>query len=252
MTRKHAKSAAPEQDQPAGGGATRPALDNQQIYDMVFRAIADRRLPPGMKLSEERLGRVFGVSRTRLREAFFRLAQDRIITLEPNRGAFVAKPSARETREVFAARRAIEVAVVAQLASDANPGALEQLRHHLTLESEARRQGDRARLTRLTGDFHTLLAVLTGNSHFHEIMRRLVALSSLIISLYDAPGASACQDHEHEAIVDAIAARDAPTATARLQQHLTHVEASLFVDDGNPDAFDIEAVFAGMLNDVRS
>lgn len=81
-------------------------------------------------------------------------------------------------------------------------------------------------------------------------MRRLVALSSVIISLYDAPEASACQDHEHQSIVDAIATRDASTATERLRDHLNHVEASLFVDDGNPDAFDIEAVFAGMLNDV--
>lgn len=232
------------------GAGVPPAVDNQQIYDMIFRAIAERRLPPGIKLSEERLGRVFGVSRTRLREVFFRLAQDRILTLEPNRGAFVAKPSVRETREVFAARRAIEVAVVAQLAKEGNAPALARLRQHLALEAQARQQCDRAELTRLTGDFHVLLAELTENSHFHEIMRRLVALSSLIISLYDSPGATACQDHEHATIVDAIASHDTDTATVRLLAHLDHVEHSLIVGEASHDAFDIEAVFAGMLAKV--
>ncbi|MFN3579100.1 MAG: GntR family transcriptional regulator, partial [Pseudomonas sp.] len=103
-----------EQDQTTSNNS-RPALDNQRIYDLMFSAIANRKLPPGIKISEERLCRVFGVSRTRLREVFFRLAQDRIITLKPNRGAYVTRPSVKDSNEVFAARRAIEVAVVAAL-----------------------------------------------------------------------------------------------------------------------------------------
>lgn len=237
---------SPPQDKPTQ--ASKPvALDNQRIYDLMFSAIANRKLPPGTKISEERLCRVFGVSRTRLREVFFRLAQDRIITLKPNRGAYVARPSLKETSEVFAARRAIEVAVVEHLASHTNPEALARLNQHLAEEAEARSQGDHARLTQLTGEFHLLLAELTDNGLFYDIVRRLVALTSLIISLYDSPGASACKDEEHRDIVAAIERGDSGTAEARLLTHLDHVEKSVQIREEDPEDFDIEAVFAEAL-----
>ncbi len=222
-----------------------PALDNQRIYDLMFEAIAHRKLPPGTKLSEERLCRVFGVSRTRLREVFFRLAQDRIITLKPNHGAYVASPSARETSEVFAARRAIVVAIVETLAHRIDHDALLRLDEHLQQETRARQSHDHAALTRLTGDFHLLLAELTGNSLFIDITRRLVALSSLIISLYDSPDASACKDHEHHDIVARIRAGDADGAREQLLVHLQHVEQTLRLDDD--EHFDLESVFEALL-----
>lgn len=221
--------------------------DNQGIYDLMFAAIANRKLPPGLKLSEERLCRVFGVSRTRLREVFFRLAQDRIITLKHNRGAYVTRPTARDALEVFAARRAIEVSVVEQLAASASPQVLARLQQHLDEEASARADKDHSRLTQLTGDFHGLLAELTGNTIFSDIVRRLTALSSLIICLYDSPSSSACKDDEHGDIVQAIATGDVAKARALMLEHLEHVEKSLKIDDEEQDDFDIESVFTAML-----
>lgn len=221
--------------------------DNQSIYDLMFAAIANRKLPPGLKLSEERLSRVFGVSRTRLREVFFRLAQDRIITLKHNRGAYVTRPTARDTVEVFAARRAIEVSVVEQLATASRTDVLARLNAHLAEEAAARKAHDHSRLTQLTGDFHLLLAELTGNSIFSDIVRRLTALSSLIICLYDSPSAAACKDDEHSSIVEAIASGNPMKARELMLEHLEHVEKSLKIDDEEQDDFDIESVFKEML-----
>lgn len=221
--------------------------DNQSIYDMMFAAIAHRKLPPGLKLSEERLCRVFGVSRTRLREVFFRLAQDRIITLKPNHGAYVTRPSAKDALEVFAARRALEVSVVEVLALKADEAVLTRLQQHLQDEAQARAEGQHERLTQLTGEFHLLLAELTGNSLFTDIMRRLTALSSLIISLYDSPNASACKDDEHSEIVEAIRTADVAQVRHLMLEHLDHVEKSLKIDDEDQEDFDIESVFSEML-----
>lgn len=227
---------------------TKQVKDNQSIYDLMFAAIANRKLPPGLKLSEERLCRVFGVSRTRLREVFFRLSQDRIITLKQNRGAYVTRPTARDAVEVFAARRAIEVSVVEQLASSPSAHVIKRLQQHLAEEAQARAEKNHARLTQLTGDFHILLAELSGNSIFSDIVRRLTALSSLIISLYDSPAASACKDDEHNAIVEAIEKGDASVASELMLEHLEHVEKSLKIDDDELDDFDIESVFNEMLS----
>lgn len=224
-----------------------PGLDTQAIYQLMFKAIALRKIPPGTKLSEERLCKVFGVSRTRLREVFLRLSQDRIITQRMNRGAYVSEPTAQDTEEVFAARRAIESAIVEELARDCSREALQRLREHLQQETDARTQGNHDRLTQLTADFHVLLAELTGNSIYLDIVRRLVALSSLIIYLYDSPGARACKDDEHHALVQAIEDGKPEQARKLLLQHLQHVEESLRTNRDNPDDFDIEDVFTDLL-----
>ena len=84
------------------------------IYERIWTAIVDHSLPPGTKLTEDRLGEIFGVGRTRIRQVLFQLAHEGVVTLQHNRGAFVAQPSVREAREVFEARRAIEWAVIAR------------------------------------------------------------------------------------------------------------------------------------------
>ena len=73
-----------------------PSVD--AIHQRVLGAIVEHRLPPGTKLGEERLAKVFGVSRTQIRQVLERLAHDRIATVVPNRGAFVSSPTVEEAR----------------------------------------------------------------------------------------------------------------------------------------------------------
>lgn len=75
-------------------------------------AILERRLGPGSRLPEEQLADIFASSRGRIRRVLLALAQERIVVIQPSRGAFVASPDAVEAREVLAARRMIEVGVM--------------------------------------------------------------------------------------------------------------------------------------------
>jgi DNA-binding GntR family transcriptional regulator len=63
---------------------------------------------PGTKLSEQKLGDIFQVSRTLVRQALNQLSRDRLVTLERARGAFVAMPSVEEARQVFEVRAMLE------------------------------------------------------------------------------------------------------------------------------------------------
>jgi len=86
------------------------------------------------------------------------------------------------------------------------------LRGHLASEARRARPADRATLARLTGEFHVLLAETTGNRLFSDNLRRLAALTGLVIAQYDAAATSACPEHEHGDIVAAIEAGDAKRA----------------------------------------
>ena len=65
----------------------------QRIVDSITAAIVERRLMPGTKLSEQKIADIFKVSRTLVRQALNQLSRDRLVVLEPARGAFVATPS---------------------------------------------------------------------------------------------------------------------------------------------------------------
>src|SRR5690349_7106037 len=86
-----------------------------RIVESITTAIVERRLMPGTKLAEQQIADIFDVSRTLVRQALNRLSRDHLVTLEPARGAFVAKPSAEEARQVFEVRRMVETALVRQL-----------------------------------------------------------------------------------------------------------------------------------------
>ena len=218
-------------------------LTNQDIYDRIYAAISERRLLPGTKLSEERLAQAFHASRTRVREVLLRLSQELIVEAHPNRGAFVASPTQEDMHHVFAVRRALERAVAAELADRYGGQTIALLRGHLDSEARARATGDRPALARLTGDFHVRLAETTGNRIFTENLRRLVALTGLIIAQYDAHAISACPEHEHEDIVKAIEAGDAKRAERLMLLHLAHVEQGIQPPGSVSNEVNFERIF---------
>ncbi|MBS9477528.1 GntR family transcriptional regulator [Ancylobacter radicis] len=197
------------------------------IRARILQAIFERRLPPGEKLTEERLAGLFGVSRTVVRQALARLAQDGIVEQRPNRGAFVAAPTRADARHVLAARAVVEPEVARSLACGCTASGLARLRHHVATENAARANGDRGTLVRLTGEFHVALAEEAGNPVFVRLLTELQALSSLSILLYERGEHAACPPSEHAAILAAIEQGDAELAARRMREHIAHVADEL-------------------------
>ena len=204
----------------------------------------EHKLPPGTQLVEERLARIFNVSRTKVREAIGRLVHDQIATNIPNRGAFVSSPTAQEARDVFFARRLIEPTLVRSVAMSATPKHIQQLRKHLEREAAAREGDDPVAIIPLSGEFHILLAEISGNSFLVRTLRELESLTALIIILYDAPDEQHCPYDDHPRLVDAIEARNAELAAELMQHHLEHVEHSLKLEPPESGEVDLESVFA--------
>jgi DNA-binding GntR family transcriptional regulator len=214
-----------------------------EIYERIYVAILEHRLHPGTKLGEERLADIFGVSRARVREVLARLAHEQIVELFPQRGAYVAKPTPEQARDVFEARRLIEPAVLRRLVETLSPEKIQRMRQHVELEADARRRGDKRAVIRLSGEFHTLLAELAGNSALARTMRELCMLTCLTIFLYDAPTAQSCRDDEHQMIIDAVARKDRARAEKIMLEHLDHIEGSVKLEGDNGEA-DLEMILA--------
>jgi DNA-binding GntR family transcriptional regulator len=204
-----------------------------RIYRAVVNAVMSHRLAPGTRLGEADFCELYQVSRTTVRKALQRLAPAHIVNLRPNRGAVVASPSPQEARDIFASRRALEREIVPLVIRNATPASLELIRAALDAEQQARASGDRASWIRLGGEFHLLLAQLSGNAVLQRFMGELVSRCSLIIALYENPGAPMCGNDEHRELLAMIEQGQVGPASALIEHHLLEIEARLHL--GEPD-----------------
>ncbi|MGF6603935.1 DNA-binding GntR family transcriptional regulator [Paraburkholderia sp. GAS448] len=223
----------------ASSTSTKP----EAIAERIRAAILEHRLSPGAKLTEAQLCEVFGVKRGPIRQALAQLATDRLVDLEPNRGAFVASPSLQEVHEVFEMRRIIELAVVEKICAGPGTRRLKSIGGMIGRERKAFETRDFPAWIRLSGEFHTELASLTGNTVLCECLGGLVARSTLISALYESLGRSPCSFEDHEAILAALDAGNAKEAAALMSRHLQSVELKM-LDRPAHGAADLHEVFA--------
>ena len=213
------------------------------VYEQIWSAIIDNSLPPETRLVEERLCEIFGLGRTRLRQVLQRLAHERVVTLMPNRGAMVSKPSIREAREVFAARRVLEAGTVAGYIESASRADCKRIHDHVARELAAWRQSDRRASLKLSGEFHLIIAEIAGNQILVDMLRDLVSRSSLIIAVYQKPGAPCCPPDEHRELSLALERRE-PRAAGLMTQHLDQVLADLRLEEHDGKSVDLRSVFS--------
>ena len=220
------------------------------IHARIYKAIVEHRLQPGTKLTEERVAELFAVSRTQVRGVLQRLAVEQLVTLVPNRGAFVATPSAAQAHDVLDVRRTLEPGAVRRLIERIAAGeardAVKQLRTLVKREQQAHASGDRRAAVRLSGEFHVLLAELSGSSIYHRMMRELTPLTCLAILTFEAPTAAACPNDEHSRLIDAVEAGQVAKAAALMTEHLHHIENALDLSrrDEEPE-IDLEVLLLG-------
>lgn len=209
----------------------RSGRSDERVHSDLYAAIIDHRIAPGMALPEDSLAKAFGVSRTVIRKVLHRLHLERLVDIIPNRGASVAKPSAEEARHVFEARRAMERVIVERSVQLASDGELQVLAELARSEQAASERGDKQMRVKLSGDFHRQLAKLGGNRVLSEFLNELVSRTSLIIALYESPGAVPCSHSEHLEIADALRRRDVAKAVQYMDHHLQHIEAQIDLTD---------------------
>ena len=202
----------------------------RQIVESLTRAIVEHRLHPGTKLAEQKLADHFGVSRTLVRQALFQLSQNRLIRLEPARGAFVAAPSVDEAKQVFAVRRMLEAEMTRAFVRQVTPSKIKALREHVAQEKLAVANEDVPGRTELLADFHVRMAELMGNQVLAELLRELLSRCALIMLMYQSTNAAEHSNEEHADIVKALAAKDEVLAVRLMNEHLEHVEAGLTFD----------------------
>ncbi|MDR5891255.1 GntR family transcriptional regulator [Halomonas mongoliensis] len=223
-----------------GDGAER----HEAIYRSISDAIIEHRLKPGARLREDALAEVFGVSRTGIRKILQRLALEQLVTLTPRRGASVTRPTADEAKDVFDARQMVECGLMPEVARRITTEEAGELRLLSEREQRAVKEGEHSAGIRLSAEFHTRLASISGNATLADFVERLCFRSSLILAVYGHPAHLGCETHDHDALIACLEAGEGETAAALMSQHLKAVEATLSMVEEEEEAPDLQAIFA--------
>ena len=182
---------------------------------------------PGIALSESEIARQYATSRQPVREAFIKLSEERLVSIQPQRGTFVVKISVADVLDARFVREAIEIAVTREAATSAPLSAIKELRS-LIEQQRATGPGHNVEFLALDEEFHRTIALSVGRAHAWRVIEGIKAQMDRIryISL-DAATPIALIIEQHKRIVDGIEAGDPTVAAAAMRSHLREITLSL-------------------------
>lgn len=212
--------------------------EEQLLYDRLVDAIIDKTLRPGQHLNEVKLAASYGVPRSRIRRVLERLRDEAVVEFRLNHGAFVSRPTIDEAKDVFEARRHLETITVRLACAKGTPDKIAELRKHLTIQHDAF-DNLRPNMNRVAAEFHLMIADIASNAVLSRMLALLLRRFCLIQSLYETRTGVLCLVHEHERIVDLIAANDAHGAAEEAVRHFDHIEKSLDLTERRRAEIDI-------------
>ena len=200
----------------------------QQIYEDLYARIVCGDLRPGEALTEAGLAETYGLSRTPIREVFWRLSEEGLLRVVPQVGTFVAPISVVAVNDSQFVRETLECRTVVDAARAATAGDVEALRQLVAAQTEAIESEDFARFFALDEAMHRRLMDMAGRASVWPIIASAKAQLDRVryLSLKE-PGWSVMILAQHAALIERIAARDAEGARAVMQEHLRTAFAAI-------------------------
>lgn len=192
----------------------------EHAADRIREQILAGGLRQGEHLVEARVAEQLNVSRGPVREAFKLLRAQGLVMEEPRRGTFVVTLSARDVREIYGLRAAIEGRAARLIAERPDPGVIAELRSRVEAIEWATGRGDVVAVFREDLSFHDAMCRLSGNARLHEVFQRYVPMLRALLRLDERMHAS-LEDMVglHAELVEAIASGDVDGSVAAFEAH---------------------------------
>ncbi|WP_341895663.1 GntR family transcriptional regulator [Ferrovibrio terrae] len=203
----------------------------RRAYDELKRRILDNELPPGTQALEQQTAEWLGMSRTPVREALIRLAQEGMVEVRPRHGMRVLPIAIADLREIYDLLAGLEATAVDILARRGlNAVEAAELEGLLTGMTAALDAGDLATWAEGDARFHRRIVEMSGNQRLIMMVETIREQSHrarmATLQLRPKPVAS---NEEHAAVVAALRRRDGEAAVKLLRAHRLR-SARLLID----------------------
>lgn len=203
--------------------------NTQRAYNELKKRILDNEMPAGFQALEQELAELLGMSRTPVREALIRLANEGMVEVRPRHGMRVLPISARDMREIYDLLTSLEATAAELVARDGlAQGDLDKLGRAVADMDAALAADDMPAWAQADERFHTLLIDFCGNVRLKAMVQtcwdQAHRVRMATLRLRPKPKDS---NKEHAAVVDAIARRDSEAAWRIHREHRVRAGAML-------------------------
>lgn len=207
-----------------------PALLLRDIaYERIKDAIRLAELLPGQPLSETRLSKMLGISRTPVREALQALSQEGLVQIIPGHSVTVAAPSLNEVMDAIHIRYLLEPEVVRLAAKSLTDEQIALLQEVVQGLEEAVERDDRTAWSKTDNIFHETLSDACPNRLLGDFSLQIRnRISYLSVDVQDDNDRLADCTAEHRLILEKLVAGDAEGAEAAMRSHVKMLRDSIF------------------------
>ncbi len=194
-----------------------------RAHSMLRGEIMSGRLGPGDKINEVHVSTAMGVSRGTLREAMRELEQEGLLRSIPHRGTYVSRIGARDARELQEVRLALEVTAAIHDAAIWSPKIERFLRERYRTLERTYRTGSFLERARADLSFHEAFVEATENRILLRTWQTLVgSITVMVLSVGEVEMTELQAPADHEALLDAVASRDADEIRRTFTSHFEH------------------------------
>lgn len=198
-----------------------------RVADTLRARIIDGDLPPGARLSQERVQEALGVSRSTLREALQLLIRERLLVHELSRGVFVRQLSMQDISDLYHVRRIVECAAVRSVEVMRADG-LRRLRAAIEDGHVAASAGEWDHVAAASIRFHEALVALAASPRLDSVVTQLLAEFRLAYAyMHDTQAFHTEFLRRHTPIADAVSSGDLGGAADLLDTYLRDAEAAV-------------------------
>lgn len=190
-------------------------------YNVIRGAIITMKLAPGETLNEKETCAELGISRTPMREALLRLAQEGLVNIVPSGGTFVNKIAMRKVIEGHLIRSSLEMRTVRLAARNFDPMHEKDLDLLIFRQQEAAKRRDIDEAFKVDNEFHRLLCRIAGFPNVWQTIHNATGqLDRVRRQAFPKIGYFEEVLDEHVALYAAIKAHDENQAAKLLKEHL--------------------------------
>jgi len=196
----------------------------REAYKDIRRMIFLKELNPGQKVAYRKMAERLGMSLTPVVQALKHMEFMGLVRHEPNRGFFIEQISPQEIEEAYQLREMLELSLLPAVIENLDDDDEKELKQALDEYLAAGRSGSLNLKLAKDINFHMALAGLSGQRLSIWILRYLFDFLYLRFGqelIFSRPQENAVL--EHQAIFDAVAARDVSTARKAMRRHIRNI-----------------------------
>jgi DNA-binding GntR family transcriptional regulator len=196
-----------------------------RTYQTIRKAILNGTFPPGSHLREEELSELCNTSRTPVRQAIRRLADEGLVTIAANKRSYVADVDETHAEEIFDFLAFLESYLAGLAATRITPEKLEDLRSVLDLQKQliSAHPEDDQRFLELNIQFHRLIHQAGGSPILLEIASRVENFTQSLYLKHGKATENAGSVQQHEELFDALASGDKTRSELLMRLHVESV-----------------------------